>query len=300
MTSIINILEEKINKIKKEKFEYNNLLKNATTITGLLPMKTNNKQLTDYKIKKITDSSPDINKNKAIIINKLIPIEETYLHIAYTKEILTNKEYYIVLTNKYIWIINTAEYIIYNYPETPICEIIKNILMGKIIRINNILLEINGNKEKIEKFINIINDQNYRKKIIKEETKYLCGIIPTIQLINEIKSGMSIDINHNIVFHNKKDNYKCNIKQIKDYEILLDNTTVYSKQLETTNKIISNKNECYSITLQVKIDNDIFIMPILEPNSLNTKYTPKDKAYQESINFINNIITYLKLLEKNN
>ena len=74
----------------------------------------------------------------------------------YTKEVLTNIEYYIIPTNKYIWIITNTNYIVYNYPTNPICTIIKNILMGKIINFNNIILEITGTDTTINNFINIM------------------------------------------------------------------------------------------------------------------------------------------------
>ena len=296
MKNIIQNIQNKITKIKEENNNYNNLISNSQTIQNLTPIPNLNNEIIDYKIQQITTICPDINKDKAIIINKLIPLEETYLTVEYTKEVVTNNEYYIIPTNKYIWILNSTHYTIYNYPKTPICNIVKNVLMGKIINLNNIILEVTGNDKSINDFINIINNKEYRNNIIKEKTNYLCGITPTFQLINKIGSGISIDKNNNIVFHTNNNNYKHKKEDIINYELLFDNSIVYSKQLNSTTRITSSHNECYTMNIRITTKNNSFIIPILEHSSLNIKHNKQDATFQNNLKFANNILAKLKEL----
>ena len=294
--NILDSIQEKINKIKENNNNYQNQINNSNTFQNLIPIPESNIEPIEYKINLITNTCPDINKDKALIISKLIPINETYLTIMYTKEVLTNIEYYIIPTNKYIWIITNTNYIVYNYPTNPICTIIKNILMGKIINFNNIILEITGTDTTINNFINIINNKEYRDNAIKEKTNYLCNIIPNCQLINKNGFGISIDKENNIVFHTKDSNYKYNKEDITNYELLFDNSIVYSKTLNSTTRVTSSHNECYTISLRITTKDKTFTMPILEPNSLNTKYTKQEQAFQDSQTFAYKIIEKLNIL----
>lgn len=296
---MFNKIINKINNIKKENKIYQNLLNNSSKFTGLIQLPNLNNPIIEGKIATITEMCPDINKNKAIIINKLIPLDETYLTINYTKELITNIDYWIITTNKYIWIINEHNYGIMNYQNIAICEIIKNNIMSKTINLNNIILEINGNNENINKLINILNDYQYREKIITEKTKYLCDIIPIKQLINNIHSGISIDNNKNIVFHTKEFNYKYNISEIKNYEILMDNNHINGKNESTKTYMSSMPTSCYTISIRITTNNTSFLIPILEPNSINTKYTNKDQTFINNLNFAKEIIESINNLENN-
>ena len=163
LKNFFNNIQEKYNEKKEENAHYNQLLEFPITKTT---------EPTDYKISFITSDSPDINKEKATIIASLIPIEETYLTTIYTKEILTNKEYYLIPTNKYLWIINSTQYGAYPYQNLK-AEIIKNNLMSKTILLNNILLEANGTDTKLQTFLSIINHPNNRENIIQQKINYL-------------------------------------------------------------------------------------------------------------------------------
>ena len=206
--NLINNIQNKINNIKEENANYNNLLNNSSKFSNLTPIPILNQSIIESKINYITKICPDLNKEKATIINKLIPLQETYLTINYSKEIITNTEYWLVATDKYLWTINQKNYGVISYQNIKTCNIVKNNIMSKIINLNNIILEINGNTENITNFINILSNEQYRNKKINEKTSYLCGITPIYQLINSINSGISIDKNNNIVFHSNTFNYK--------------------------------------------------------------------------------------------
>lgn len=296
---IFNNLQEKYNDKKEENNHYKQLLETTTTFQNLFPIPNTTIKPCDYKITYITNDSPDLNKEKAKIIACLIPLEETYLTTIYSKEILTNQEYYLIPTNKYLWIINQKTYGAFPYQNLK-CEIIKHNLMGKTILINNILLDANGTDSKIQQFLSIINNPTEREKIIQEKISYLCGIIPIYQKINNIQSGISIDANSNIVFHTKQWNYKFHYSEIECYEILLDNQVTYSSKSTTANKITNFQNSCYQISMRIEPKNKkTLIIPILEPNSFNTKYQRQDTIFQTNLNFAKEIIDKIENLNPN-
>lgn len=291
--NILNSIQEKIDTKKKENDLFNELIDKTTIFQNLYPIPTTSVETPIQKITYITNTCPDINKEKAKTITSLIPIEETILTVLYSKEILTDKEYYLVPTNKYLWVINPTNFGAFPYENLTI-QIIKNNIMSKIVLLNNILLEINGTDSKIENLINILNPDK-RETIIKEKTSYLCGIIPIYQKINNINSGISIDNQSNIVFHAKEKNYKYNIQEIEDFEILLDNQVVLSKNSQSSKSIGNFQNSCYQISIRIKSkDNTIINIPILEQNSFGTKYQRQDTIFQTNFNFAEEIINKLK------
>ena len=296
INNITNKVNEKVNTIKEEKEHYNQILETTTTFKNLYPIPTLNLEIPIHKVTTITNDCPDINKEKAELISKLIPIEETFLTVIYTKEIKTNQEYYLIPTNKYLWIINPTTYGAYPYQNLT-CEIIKHNIMGTTILLNNILLEATSTNDKINTLISILTNPNFRENNIKEKTNYLCGITPKYQKINNIYSGISLDNNSNIVFHTKVENFKCTIQDINYYEILLDNSIIFSSKSNTSSRISSFQNSCYQISIRITTkDNQIITLPILEPNAFNTKYQRTDTIFQTNLNFAQEIINILNSL----
>lgn len=292
---LLNNISNKYNTIKEQNNLYKELLNTTNTITDFLPIPPqSNKQISEHLITYIINNSPDISKTKANIIANLIPINETYLEIYYAKEIKTNQEIFIIPTNLRLWIITTNSYKILPLDTNQI-TIIKTNFMSKSVLLNNILLEINGNNEKINKLVNILSNSNERQNIINNQTAYLCGITPIYQQINSINSGISIDNNNNIVFHTKENHYKCHITEITNYELLLDNQSYYSKTNTSKTSINAMSNSCYQISIRITINNiNQIIIPILEPSSVGTKYTFQDTIFQTNINFAKGIINKLE------
>ncbi len=290
---LLNTIGNKYDTIKKENDNLNNLMNQTTTFKNLFKIENLNIEPSEHRIAFITADSPDINTDKAILISKLIPINETIIYSYYSKELLTNIEYYLIFTDKYLWVINQNNYGAFQYQQLT-SQIIKNNLMSKIILLNNILLEINGNDTKINNLINIINNNQIREQMIKEKTNYLCNTTPIYQQINSIYSGISIDNNNNIVFHTKNRNYKYNICDIDNYEILLDNQIYSSKKYNQSKSIGSFQTSCYQITLRITTkQNEMITVPILEQNSLNTKYTSHDSTFKKNLEFANKLTNKL-------
>ena len=87
ITNIKDKITTKVNTIKEENEKLKELLENTTTFQNLFPIPTLNTETKEYKISTITNECPDINKEKAQMISNLIPIDETYLTIIYSKEL---------------------------------------------------------------------------------------------------------------------------------------------------------------------------------------------------------------------
>lgn len=297
--NLFNNIQEKYNNIKEENNNLEQLLQTTTTFQNLFPIQKKEQEIYEYKISYILEDCPDLNEDKAKLITNIIPINETLLTILYTIEIISNKEYYLITTNKYLWIISQTNYAAYDYNNLT-CKIIKNNLMSKSILLNNILLEANGNSQKINTFLNIINQPNERNIIIKEKTSYLQGIMPIYQKINKIGSGISLDSQNNIVFHTKEKNLKLKKEELLNYEILLDNQ-IYLSKTSTTSKSITNfQTSCYQISIRITYPNNTFIIPILEQNTFGNKYNYHDSIFQNNLNFAKKIIEKLNELTNNN
>lgn len=291
----IKNIKDKYNTIKQENDTLDNLLNTTTTFQNLYKIPIQKDNNLEQKINFIQNNCPDINEEKAKLISNIIPIQETYLEVFYAKEIKSNKEYFIIPTNSYLWIISTNEYGAFDY-STLNATIIKNNLMSKIILTMNVLLEINGSSDKVDTLINILNNQEFRNKIIQEKTKYLLGITPIYQKINKLNAGLSIDKNNILVFHNKEESLKCNPSELTNYEILLDNQIYFSKNSSTKTIMPSFNTSCFQITIRITTPSTVFVIPILEQNSFGTKYTNHDSKFTYSINFAKEIIAKLQTL----
>lgn len=292
---LLKNIQNKYTTMKQENDNLDTLLNQTTTFQNLFPLPLLKDNYLEQRISFIKNNCPNINEEKAKIISNIIPIQETYLEVFYAKEIISNKEYYLIPTNKYLWVISQTSYGAYSYQNLS-CQVIKNNLMSKIILMLNVLLEVNGSSQKIETLINIINDNTIRNSIIQEKTKYLLGITPIYQKINKLNAGLSIDSNNNIVFHNKEDSVKCTPNEITNYEILLDNQVYFSKSSSSSSTMSSFNTSCFQINIRITTPNKIFTIPILEPNSFGTKYNNHDSNFTYSINFAKEIISKIQSL----
>ena len=284
----------------KEKVEENEKYKELLNKVNILPKfynyshPLNNKLTISYKL--LMDICPDLNENDAIILREVIPIDELILSCVYANECKTNVKFYFVATTKYLWLVNTEGYLKYNYQDLTI-EVIKNSMLSKTILLSNMLFNINGSNEMLLVFIKLIQDSNYREEEINRKLEILCNTIPRIFYLNDLASGISVGINNEIVFHTKTFHYKYNIKDIKNYELLLDNTVVEDKKSNHRNRITANKNSCYEMMVRITTDNNTFLIPILEKNAFSTLYSSTSKEFIENKEFASNIIDILDDLD---
>ena len=292
LTQVQNKYKEKL----EENEKYKELLNKANTLPKFYnhSHSLNNKLTISYKL--LMDICPDLNENDAIILRKTIPIDELILSCVYANECKTNVKFYFVATTKYLWLINTEGYLKYNYQDLTI-EVIKNSMLSKTILLSNMLFNINGTNEMLLAFVKLFQDSNYREDEINKKLEILCDTIPRIFYLNDLGAGISIGTNNEIVFHTKTFHYKYNIKDINNYELLLDNTVIEEKKSMHRNRITANKNSCYEMTIRITIDNNTFLIPILEKNDFSTLYSSTSKEFRENIEFASNIIDILDDLD---
>ena len=292
LTQVQNKYKEKL----EENEKYKELLNKANTLPKFYnhSYPLNNKLTISYKL--LMDICPDLNENDAIILRGVIPIDELILSCVYATECKTNVKFYFVATTKYLWLINTEGYLKYNYQNLTI-EVIKNGILSKTILLSNMLFNINGTNEMLLAFVKLFQDSNYREDEINKKLDILCDTIPRIFYLNDLGAGISIGTNNEIVFHTKTFHYKYNIKDINNYELLLDNTVIEEKKSMHRNRITANKNSCYEMTIRITIDNNTFLIPILEKNDFSTLYSSTSKEFRENIEFASDIIDILDELD---
>lgn len=296
---LINNVQEKYKRQKEEAALYNDLIEKTSTINKIAPLPAIDKKNITISHQDIVNICPDINDQKAQTIIGTLPIDELYLTVMYSKECKTNKEYFIVPTTKYLWFISLNGYIKYYY-ENSKAEIIKSNLLSKILMINNILFEVNGNNEKITNFLNLINNQAIRENLINKKMQTLCGLLPIARHLNNIGSGISFDESRNIVFHTKTFNYKYNIKEISNFELLLDDNVISEKRSYRRVRLTSNKNSCSKIDLRISTIDKVFNIPILEKGTFSKVYQATSNIYIDSINFAKKIMEILDEFDEKN
>ena len=107
------------------------------------------------------------------------------------------------------------------------------------------------------------------------------------------ESGISVDNNKNIVFHSKTENFKTTANDLNNYELLIDNNPIISKNQSRKTAMNSFPDGCYSISLRITTTDKTTIIPILEQNSFGKKYNMHDSIYSSNITFSKKIMEKL-------
>ncbi len=296
---LLNNVQDKYKKIQEENALYNKLLETTNVVSSLIDVPIIDKKSITVSYMDILNLCPDLNDEKALLIRGLIPIDEVYLTVMYTRECKSNTEYFLVPTNKYLWVIGTSKYVRYSYTGLSV-GIIKNNLMGKVLNLANILFDVNGGEEKINEFMKIINDSDYREIIIKKKLEKFCGIKPKFSLINDLGAGISIDEEKNIVFHTGDANYKYNIKELTNYELLLDDNVVMEKRSNRRVRLTANKSSCYQMNIRVSTKDNTFLVPIIVKSAFVEVYQSTSAKYMNARIFAEKIINILDDLDEAN
>ena len=294
-------ISETINNKKIENELYNKKLNESKTFNLEKEFNPNNSNLNEGKWEEYMLICPNINIEQAKLIDSLIPISETVINIVYSTEQIDSKNFILVFTNFRIFIIDKDKYDILDYQNITNVELISKGLMTQMITINDILLGLDINQNNLNIIYGLLTNTEYRNNYINEKTKYLCGIIPIYQRLNKINSGISLDNNNNVVFHDKKiNNYLYNYDDILNYELLEDNMVVLKKKtIEQDHSLKSVKNDCSSMKLRVTLKNNgVFEINILEPSTFNTTISHNSSTYSEYFSFSKEIIDKLDSLNK--
>lgn len=299
--NIFGFVKEKADKVAKDKARYNELVSRSLKIENLVRLDIKEKQYNEGKIEEIVSMCPNLTRDSAKFIYNVIPLWEVMLYIGIVSEKNSGDKFYVIATDRWIWILNDYSYKIINYKEVYLLEVIRKSLMVQVINFNQIILNITDYINGVNNFINIVSNEEYRKNIISNNQKYLCGIIPTYQVLNKIQSGISLDNNGNIVFHDrKKNNIRCVYNDLLDYEVLEDQSAVLKKKKDNDSHAIPfAKDSCSRISIRITFrDNRLFMMTILEPNVFNNQYSHQDSIYINSFKFAKQIIDLLESFNK--
>ena len=298
--NIINKVTSKVTGFvneQKEKYEANNQLIEGSRLIELTnDIAINEEYLCEGNWKEYSDMCSYINSDYARLIDGLIPMNEIVLNIFCITVKKNNASFIVVLTNLRILVMDKQKYNTYDYSVITNFYLVSNGFMSSIININNIIMDIDVNKEELNIIYSLMTNSEYRNSIYDEKIKYLCGITPVYQRLNDINSGISIGQNNVIVFHDKKEkNYLCKYDEILQYEIMEDNTPVMKrKENEQSTSMPFSKKECMHMNLRVTLNNNqIFEITILEPTTFNSTYLHTNSTYMKQFNFTKEIMDKL-------
>ena len=114
-------------------------------------------------------------------------------------------------------------------------------------------------------------------------------------MINALNAGISYDKDYNIRFYSNSINKRYNIKELENYELLLDNNVIQEKRLkEHSNKLTAPKNSCYEMKIRVTPkDHNIFEIPILEVGVRQVMYQNTSDVYIKCMEFAKEIMNQL-------
>ncbi len=298
---LINNTKNLINQHKIENENYNKLMSQTQQFVDFHIIEQNDKPKNEGRIYEINSKCPSINIDNATKIDNLLPNFEWPICAVHISQDIDNTPFNLILTPYRIWVIATNSYRIFQYNEISIQVIMKGIMNQKLW-LNNIMISAWLNTEDLNIFINFITNVQYRNNYIIEDLKYLEGITPVYQCINKNQSGISVDKDKNIVFHDRKiNNYKYNYDEIQDYDLLVDTNIVLRKrQFKRNSTLKANTSSCTSVSLRITLkDQRQTIIPILVGNGLNQTYSTVGDQYKEAYNFGKTIIEYIDTLNPN-
>lgn len=287
----IGKIKNKISEVNKNYEEYQKELVAAEVITSVQPLPTEIQTNKRIDPNTIVNNCPDLNENKAKIILNTLPMNELHLCVLYAKEVKTNNEYYFVPTTKCLWIMSQVGYIKYEYNNLTM-NVLKGGLLSKIVKINNYIFEITG--DKIEYLNNLISNETFRQEEISKVNNTLYGLEPTLRIITSVESGITMDANRNIIFHTKEFSKKYNISELDNYELYLDNNPIIEKRTKMQVRITAAKNSCYEMKLKITPKNDVaFFVQILPRSVFEKMYQNTNAEYINSFKLAREIIDLL-------
>ena len=296
LKNVFNKVNDFVNTKKEEYEQYNQRIANSKVFELTTPINVLEDNIVSGNCYEYANMCPYIDESFGKLIDGITPLDETVLSVNYFTQKKDNESYVMVLTNLRIIIMDKEKYHNYNYQEITKFEIITKSIMTQIIDINDIVISLDVSQEELEIIYNLITNNDYRNNYILEKSKYLCGIRPVYQRLNKISSGITIDDNKNVVFHDKKiNNYLCKYDDILNYEVLEDNTPVLKRKTnESSHMMTFSKKECMHMTLRVTLNNNqVFEINILEPTTFNSIYSHTDSRYTTEFDFVKAIVDKL-------
>lgn len=295
--NIMSNIKDKYKKFQEEGNLYDQLLVNAYSLPTFYPFQDKDKNSITMSPKLLTDMCADLNIEDAYSIRGLIPMDEVVIMCLYAIECKDNIKFYFVLTTKYLWLIKPHGYLKYNYNDLVI-KVVKSGFMSKVVSLSNMLFNIHGVDEEINRFVKFFEDINYRNEEVNKYKTVLCDTKPVIYYLNDIGSGISVGEDNSVVFHTKEFHYKYNIQDIKNYELLLDDMVVREKRSVHRDRLTGGKSSCYQMSLRVTANDKMFMIPILEKSTFNNLYSSSTEVFRTNKAFSDNLVNLLDDLDE--
>ena len=297
LKELLNGVQEKYRKKQEEDIKYQELLQTAVSLPAFCSLPVIDKKTFTISYKILMELCPDLNESAAIIVRRVIPIDEICLSCLYAIECKTNLKFYFIATTKYLWLIHSNGYLKYSYTDLTV-QLVKNGLMSKVLLIANMLFDVHGLNDVVGQFIMLIQDASYRDELISKELQLFCGTVPRVFYLNDIASGISLGENNEIVFHTKEFHYKYFINDIKNYELLLDDMVVREKRSNRKSLLTANKTSCYQMNLRVTTSDRVFLIPIIEKTAFMTLYSSTSNIFMENRDFADKLVNLLDDLDE--
>ena len=290
-----------INNINEEQTRIDNIINNSESFVLDKDIPENEDNIVEGNLYEYVNMCPYFSIKHARKIGYLIPIGETVLNIVDIVQQKNKHECLIVFTDRRIVVMDRHKYTEYNYEDIKSFSLVKKGFMSQLVNFNDVIMDMNAYYEEVNTLYKIVSNKEFRSYYIDEATKYLCGIKPIYQLLNQIYSGISISEDKMIVFHDKKEkNYLCKYEDIVNYELLEDATVVMERsEHNSSTTIINNNVECYTMKIKITTkDEKAFEITILEPSTFNKVYKYGETAFIKNFEFAKAIIEKLDTFKK--
>lgn len=283
-------LGKKIEDKKQSIDKYNYLVSISNHLDNMQEYKENNEYPSVGREQLLLSLCLTLNVEKAGLINKIIPVYETPINVITFVESKTQMDYILVVTDKRVWILNKNEYKTYKFEDITKFEIVNKSLLSQGVNFNNNALSFEGSEQVVSELSNILTNEEYRKSVIEESIKYLCGVTPKISLTSLYYTGITIGVNNEIVLHISKDeSHLINKDDIKYIQILLDNKVILQKDRGNNNQV-SALSPARKMTVKVKANTKEYSIDVLRENVMGTAYKIEDSAFQNAYDLAKKIV----------
>ena len=295
----VKTVQDLVNKKKQEIKEINDLTANGNQLNELMPISLNDTSSYFGRENMIFAAGLSINRTIAKNINQLIPINETVLSVIRANYLKTKKDIYFIATNNKLWLLSNNQTKVYNYSEIFTMKIINSSLLTQGVNFNNMAFNFEGRNNDVFSFIELVTNENKRNEIIGIKTKYLAGITPSVQYLNDNLSGISINDEGICVLHDKcTTNTLVNIKDIEYMQILLDNAVVLTRGKTNMTAQNSSLAPCHKMCIKFVLNDTSYLIDILSENSMSSVYKVEDTAFQTNFKFAISLIDSVNGLSK--
>ena len=293
----ISELKEKKDIYDKQKLEWDECVKKSTNVVLDKELSVVTEKSSEGRIKKIMLLSPSLNNEKAKIISSIFTLDENILNIKYAT-CTNNTNYFLIITDRRLMITDLKNYIDLSFTSLG-ARIVLNGILSQGVVINNYCFTIEGNKETVEYFVNILANPDYRNKVINDYITHIFGIKTKEEYLNSFLRGVSIGEDKRIVIHlDETNNVLVNINDIDSMDVLLDNRLVYTKSLKINTAITGAAGSCYKMDIRFNLKNETTILMNFLPTSvLNKVYNQNDEVFRNNYNqakiIINRIVSLM-------